>query len=259
MGTNAVGAHGRRRAGRLREEPVPQVQHPLDRDHARRRFRHDARGDAAALLAAGQGARHAGAADAAGMPAADEADAIRPLPGLARRDPDRRRPGPDDGGARDPGGARHCRQRRRRSASPRASTATPAARRFFVAGQASRSRCRRAIPCSISSSACATRRTASPSARTGRGARRRWSRTRSTRSAASGPRRKRALLHAFRHRQGGQPRRDRGSDGVDGISEAIAKLVYNHFHDERELSGRRREFSAGHRVAAAVDRLALAF
>ena len=48
MGTNAVGAHDRRRAGRLRQEPVPQVQHPLDRAHARRRFRHDARGAAAA-------------------------------------------------------------------------------------------------------------------------------------------------------------------------------------------------------------------
>ena len=52
--------HGRRRARRLRQEPVPQVQHPLDRDHARRRFRHDARGHAAALLPADQGAREAG-------------------------------------------------------------------------------------------------------------------------------------------------------------------------------------------------------
>ena len=48
--------HDRLRAGRLREEPVPQVQHPLDRHHARRRFRHDARGDGTALLAADQGA-----------------------------------------------------------------------------------------------------------------------------------------------------------------------------------------------------------
>ena len=36
--------HGRRRAGRLSQEPVPQVQHPLGRSHARRRLRHDARG-----------------------------------------------------------------------------------------------------------------------------------------------------------------------------------------------------------------------
>ncbi len=56
--------------------------------------------------------------------------------------------------------------------------------RFFVEGS-TRSRCRCAIPCSISSSGCATRRTASPSARTAPGARRNWSRIRSTRSPAS--------------------------------------------------------------------------
>ena len=50
---------GGRRARGLRQEPVPQVQHPLDRHHAGRRFRHDARGHAAALLAADQGAREA--------------------------------------------------------------------------------------------------------------------------------------------------------------------------------------------------------
>ena len=44
--------HGRGRAGRLPQEPVPQVQHPLGRSHARRRLRHDARGAAAALQAA---------------------------------------------------------------------------------------------------------------------------------------------------------------------------------------------------------------
>ena len=37
--------HDRRRAGRVSQEPVPQVQHPLRGPHAGRRFRHDARGD----------------------------------------------------------------------------------------------------------------------------------------------------------------------------------------------------------------------
>jgi hypothetical protein len=55
MGTNAVGAMIVAGAGRIREEPVPQVQHPLEGDHAGRRFRHDARGDAAAFLAPDQG------------------------------------------------------------------------------------------------------------------------------------------------------------------------------------------------------------
>ena len=44
--------HDRRRPGGLPQEPVPQVQHPLGRTHARRRLRHDARGAAAPLQAA---------------------------------------------------------------------------------------------------------------------------------------------------------------------------------------------------------------
>ena len=80
---------------------------------------------------------------------------------------------------------RHRGPRRRRSASPRARTATPGASASSP-GAREPSRCRCAIRCSISCSGCATRRTASPSARTARGARRRWSGTRSTRSAASG-------------------------------------------------------------------------
>ncbi len=75
--------HDRRRAGRLREEPVPQVQHPLDRDHARRRFRHDARGDGAALLAAAQGAwrcAEAGEADGERTTTSRDIGAFRPGP-----------------------------------------------------------------------------------------------------------------------------------------------------------------------------------
>ena len=47
--------HGRRRAGGFPEEPVPQVQHPLRRPHARRRLRDDARGAGAAVQAADDG------------------------------------------------------------------------------------------------------------------------------------------------------------------------------------------------------------
>ena len=55
QGTNAVGRDDRRRAGRLREEPVPQVQHQVRGAHPRRRLRHDERGAAAAVHAAGEG------------------------------------------------------------------------------------------------------------------------------------------------------------------------------------------------------------
>ncbi len=107
------------------------------------------------------------------------------FPGLAGRHPDRRRPGPDDGGARDS---------RPNSASQDRVVAIGVAKgqdreagreRFFVEGKAVLLAAGARSRCSISSSGCATRRIASPSARTARGARRRWSRTRSTRSAAS--------------------------------------------------------------------------
>ena len=44
--------HDRRGAGRIRQKPVPQVQHQVGRPHPRRRLRHDARGAGAALQAA---------------------------------------------------------------------------------------------------------------------------------------------------------------------------------------------------------------
>ena len=47
--------HDRRRPGRLREKPVPQVQHQVDRADAGRRLRHDARGADAPLLAPANG------------------------------------------------------------------------------------------------------------------------------------------------------------------------------------------------------------
>ena len=56
---------GRRGAGRLREKPVSQVQHPLGRPHAGRRLRHDARGAEAPLQAAAQRSSAKPARDAA--------------------------------------------------------------------------------------------------------------------------------------------------------------------------------------------------
>ena len=75
QGTQRGRRHDRRRAGRLPQEPVPQVQHPLGRPHARRRLRHDARGAAAPLQAADR--RRAPRADGR-RGAAGRADAARP-------------------------------------------------------------------------------------------------------------------------------------------------------------------------------------
>ena len=127
--------------------------------------------------------------------------------------------------------ARHRRPRRRRSASPRAQDRDAGRERFFIAGQASRSRCRCATRCSISCSGCATRRTASPSARTAPGARRRWSRTRSTRSAASARRASARCSMHFGTAKAVSRAAMEDLMAVDGISESVARLVYNHFHE----------------------------
>ena len=102
--------------------------------------------------------------------------------------------------------------------------------RFFMPGASRLHAASRAIPCSISSSACATRPTASPSARTAPSARRRSPSQPLDEIAGIGPARKRALLQAFRLGQGGQPRRHRRSEGVEGISAQMAKTIYDHFH-----------------------------
>ena len=206
QGTNAVGAMIVAGAGRLSQKPVPQVQHPLGRARAGRRFRHDARGAGAALQAADRrGAaagrrrcaqwradRRAAGADAGSVDEPeDDSDAESPWPDLVLI----------DGGQGQLNAAREtlaalgvrCAAGR---ASPRARTATPGARPSSCRA-ARRSSCRRAIRCSISSSGCATRRIASPSARTGRAASATSARPACRRSPASARRRKRALLHHF--------------------------------------------------------------
>ena len=81
QGTNAGRRHDRRRAGRLRQEPVPQVQHPLGGPHARRRLRHDARGAAAPLHAAARRANGPRRSSEAPKPSGDD-DAAPPWPDL---------------------------------------------------------------------------------------------------------------------------------------------------------------------------------
>ena len=113
---------------------------------------------------------------------------------LARPGADRRRAGPAQRGARD--FRRIWVSSCRWSPSPRGRTAMPGGRPSFCPA-ATRSSCRRAIRCSISSNGCATRRIVLPSVRTGRGASATCARPGCRRSPASARRRKRALLHHF--------------------------------------------------------------
>ncbi len=118
------------------------------------------------------------------------------------------------------------------SPSPRASTARPGARPSLSRAR-SRSGCRRATRRSISSSGCATRRTASPLARIGRAARRNFTRNPLDEIAGVGPARKRALLQAFGTAKAVARAGLADLEKVDGINSATAKLVYDFFHGER--------------------------
>ena len=143
--------HDRGRAGRLHQEPVPQVQHPVRRPDAGRRLRDDARGAATALQAA---------VDAAGGRRRRQGQGGRRfVSAMARSRHHRRRPRPaqrrqgDFPGARtDPGDAAGGGER----AGPRRRPRNP-----VHAGQAKRSSSSRATPCCISFSGCATRPIAS--------------------------------------------------------------------------------------------------
>ena len=224
MGTNAVGGMVVAGPEGFVKEPVPQVQHQIDRHHARRRLRHDEGSDDAAVLAADQGRGKTGSAAAepvrrhAGFPAWPDVILI-------------------DGGQ---GQMTAVRAILEELGIEDSVTAIGVAKgvdrdagreRFFPPGREA-SRCRRATRCFISSSACATRRIVSLSARTGRGARRKWSRTRSTRSAASG-RRASARCSSISARQRRFPApASTISMAVEGISEAVARQVYNHFHED---------------------------
>ena len=156
MGDQPVRRDDRRRAGRVHEGGIPQVRHPRP-GHARRRLRHDA-----------------GGADAAVHPRLEGASGGGARGGVAGRGADRRRRGAVVGGARRAGGpgraGRQAGGDRQGPGSRRRPGVVPYRR---PGGHASHSNCRRAIRSCISCSACATRRTASPSPLTGPAGRRR--------------------------------------------------------------------------------------
>ena len=169
MGTNADRRHDRRRPRGLRQEPVPQLQHQEPRSHARRRLRDDARSADAPLRAAHAPRRNGGGG---------------PISRHARSRHDRRRARAARGGARrDRRAWRRGRApgRDRQGARPRRG-----ARDLLHGGAGALQARAPATRLCSSSSACATKPTASPSAPTGRGARRNSSKARSTRSPASG-------------------------------------------------------------------------
>ena len=152
------------------------------------------------------------------------------VPGLAGRHPDRRRPGPDVGGAHDPRRSRHRATASWRSASPRARTARPGASASSP-GARTRSRCRCAIPVLYF-----VQRLRDEAHRFAIGSHRARRKKEMIRNPARRDRRHRPepqarAAAAFRHRQGGQPRRDGGSDGCRRHFGTVAQLVYNHFHE----------------------------
>ena len=208
---NALGAMIVAGAERLREGRIPQVQHPLDRTHARRRLRHDARGADAPLLAPHQGERGRRSESQMAQPGADRRRAGATgdrLPGVRRS----RRRGR--------GGGRHL-----QGAGPRRRP-----RAFLHAGpRAIPPRSRRAR-CSISCSGCATRRTASPSAATARSAQRRIGANPLDEIGGVGASRKRALLQHFGSAKAVSAASLVDIEAVNGVSGALAKKIYDFFH-----------------------------
>ena len=108
-------------------------------------------------------------------------------------------------------------------------------RDLLHARAASRSSCRRAIRCSISSSGCATRRIASPSARTGRAASATSAKPACRRSPASArPASARCCSISARSRRSSAPRVADLAQ-VPGISAETARKIYDFFHEGGEL------------------------
>jgi excinuclease ABC subunit C len=176
MGTNATGAMIVAGPEGFRKNSYRKFNIKRAGDPAGRRFRDDARGARAALRPAGEGGS-------------------RPLERrMARPAADRRRQGPAVGGVRDDG---ECRGPRRAGGrrSPRARTATPGARPSTA--RRARADLPPNSPCCSTSSGCATRRTASPSARTGQKRAKSLTTSTARRGPGIGPNRKRALLMHF--------------------------------------------------------------
>ena len=155
----------------------------------------------------------------------------RGVPSLARPRPHRRRPGPADGGARASSPNSASPTASWRSASPRGRTATPAA---------SASSCRAASRFTLPPRDPVlyfVQRLRDEAHRFAIGSHRARRKKEMVAQPARRDRRHRPdpqarAAAAFRHRQGGQPRRRSTTCmAVDGISEAVARLVYDHFHE----------------------------
>jgi excinuclease ABC subunit C len=151
-----------------------------------------------------------------------------PPAGLARRHPDRRRAGPDQRGTCGAGRTGHSRPGAAVGIAKGADREA-GRERFFVEG-ASPSPCRRAIPCSISCSDLRdeAHRFAIGSHRARR--KKEMVKKPARRDCGIGPARKARAAAPFRHGQGRQPCGRGGFVRVEGVSEAMARAIYDHFH-----------------------------
>ena len=116
------------------------------------------------------------------------------------------------------------------SASPKAWIAMRARKNSTAQGNA-RLRCATMIRCCISSSGCATRRTALPLARIGPNAPKPSAPPRLMTCRASGRARKRALLAHFGSAKAVSRANLADLKAVAGVSEALAQKVYDYFQD----------------------------
>ena len=120
------------------------------------------------------------------------------------------------------------------SPSPRGRTAMPGAN-GSTPRDATRSSCRRATPCSITCSACATRRTASPSRPIAPAARSALVTSELDEIAGVGSARKRALLNHFGSARGVKKAGLADLEAAPGINRETARRVYAHFHPDARL------------------------
>ena len=108
-----------------------------------------------------------------------------------------------------------------------------AGREHFFMPRARRPSCwSRATPCCISCSACATRRTVSPSARIGRKRAKAIAANPLDEIAGVGAKRRRALLKHFGSAKAISRAGVEDLQAVEGISAAMAQTIYDHFRGE---------------------------
>ena len=103
---------------------------------------------------------------------------------------------------------------------------------FYMPGREPVHAASRATRCSTSCSGCATRRTASPSARTGRAGKIDMARNPLDEIAGIGPTRKRALLRHFGTAKAVSRASIEDLVAVEGISAQMARMIHDHFHEQ---------------------------